>query len=157
MRYIFLNYFHQYNFSMNTNGCVFSLCQNVKKKKYRDNENHILSVRLHTYWRRRSYPCNRPWKPMGLWDVEAPTFSLDNRLTDGGKFVSLTRRPPLPPGRFMVFISVRGWVEPSAIVRLEGLGKLTKIHLIGTRTRDFMACSTVPQQTTHPLYIWKLH
>jgi hypothetical protein len=23
------------------------------------------------------YPCNRPWKPIGLWDVEAPTFSLD--------------------------------------------------------------------------------
>jgi hypothetical protein len=21
------------------------------------------------------YPCNRPWRPRGLWDVEAPTFS----------------------------------------------------------------------------------
>jgi hypothetical protein len=21
------------------------------------------------------YPCNRPWSPIGLWDVEAPTFS----------------------------------------------------------------------------------
>jgi hypothetical protein len=21
------------------------------------------------------YPCNRPWRPIGLWDVEAPTFS----------------------------------------------------------------------------------
>jgi hypothetical protein len=28
-----------------------------------------------------------------------------------------------------------------AIVRLEGLGKLKKIHLIGTRTRDLPACS----------------
>jgi hypothetical protein len=26
-------------------------------------------------------------------DVEAPIFSLDSRLTDGGKVVSLTRRP----------------------------------------------------------------
>jgi hypothetical protein len=26
-------------------------------------------------------------------DVEGPTFSLDNRLTDGGKVISLTRRP----------------------------------------------------------------
>jgi hypothetical protein len=25
------------------------------------------------------YPCNRPWRPIGLWDVEAPTFSLDNK------------------------------------------------------------------------------
>jgi hypothetical protein len=23
--------------------------------------------------------------PIGLWDVEDPTFSLDNRLTDGGE------------------------------------------------------------------------
>jgi hypothetical protein len=40
-----------------------------------------------------SYLCNRPWRPVGLWDVEAPTFSLDNRLIDGGEFVSLTRWP----------------------------------------------------------------
>jgi hypothetical protein len=31
---------------------------------------------------------------------------------------------PLPPGRFLVLISVRGRVKP--IVRLEGLGKLKK-------------------------------
>jgi hypothetical protein len=23
----------------------------------------------------QSYPCNRPWRPIGLWDVEAPIFS----------------------------------------------------------------------------------
>jgi hypothetical protein len=35
-------------------------------------------------------------------------------------------------------------------VRLEGLGQLKKIHLIGTRTRDLPACSIVPQPTTLP-------
>jgi hypothetical protein len=33
---------------------------------------------------------------------------LDNRLTDGGEVVSVTRRPPSPLGRFLVLISIRG-------------------------------------------------
>jgi hypothetical protein len=32
----------------------------------------------------------------------------------------------LPPGRFLVLIFVRGWVDHKAIVRLVGLGKLKK-------------------------------
>jgi hypothetical protein len=35
-------------------------------------------------------------------------------------------------------------------VRLEGLGQLQNVHLIGTRSRDLPACSIVPQQTTLP-------
>jgi hypothetical protein len=38
----------------------------------------------------------RPWRPLGLREVEAPTFS-DIRLIDGGKVVSLTRRPLFTP------------------------------------------------------------
>jgi hypothetical protein len=33
---------------------------------------------------------------------------------------------PLPPGRFLVPIYVRGWVDPRVTVQLEGLGKLKK-------------------------------
>jgi hypothetical protein len=43
----------------------------------------------------------RPWRPLGLREVEAPTFS-DIRLIDVGKVVSLTRRllftPMMIPG-----------------------------------------------------------
>jgi hypothetical protein len=84
-----------------------------------------------------------------LREVEAPTFS-DIRLTDGGKVVSLASRRFLLPGRFLVLISVRGWVDSRAIVRLEGLGKLKKFTSYVTRTGDLPACTIVPEPTTLP-------
>jgi hypothetical protein len=43
-----------------------------------------------------------------------------------------------PPGRILVLISLRGWVEPRAIVRLEGLGQLkNSITLLGVTPATF--------------------
>jgi hypothetical protein len=61
----------------------------------------------------------------GPQDCEASRLPhcLDNRLTDDGEVISLTRRPPFAARK----ISVRDCVDPKAIVRLEGLGQLRNL------------------------------
>jgi hypothetical protein len=64
---------------------------------------------------------------------------------------------PLPPGIFLVLIAVRGWMDPRATVRLEGLGKLKKSSdLNGNRTHDLPACSLLLQPTTLPRAFLKI-
>jgi hypothetical protein len=46
----------------------------------------------------------------------------------------------LPPGRFLVLVSVRNSVNTRVILRLEGLGKFKQCNdLIGNRTVDLPA------------------
>jgi hypothetical protein len=44
--------------------------------------------------------------PEGSRKLRFPDFVTTAQ--DGGKVVSLTHRPPLPPGRLLVLISIRG-------------------------------------------------
>jgi len=53
--------------------------------------------------------------PLGLWESEAVRISRQ-LAHEGGKVVSPVFQLPFP-----VLISVRGWVDPRTIVRLEGL------------------------------------
>jgi hypothetical protein len=59
------------------------------------------------------------WETARLWNF------LDNRLKDGGEVVSLTRRLPFTPQQdLLVFICVRGRVNPRAIMRLDRLSQI---------------------------------
>jgi hypothetical protein len=63
----------------------------------------------------------------GLWDCEAsklPHFSRQSAHRWRWSCQPYVPAALYLPRRFLVLLSVRGWVDPRAIVRLEGLGKL---------------------------------
>jgi hypothetical protein len=71
----------------------------------------------------KAIPATGRGGPWG-WDVEVPTYSRQSAHTwRWGQHYAPAGRP-LPPERFLVLISVRGWVDPRAIVRLVGIGQL---------------------------------
>jgi hypothetical protein len=66
------------------------------------------------------------------------------------KLPALRAGRPLPPGRFLVFISVTAWVDRQGDIAAGRIRPIEKIHLIVTQTRYLPACSTVPQPATLP-------
>jgi hypothetical protein len=65
-----------------------------------------------------------------------PTFSRQSANRWWGCQALRTNRP-LPPGKFLVLIPVRGWVDPMAIVRLEGSGQLKNPMILGIKPTNF--------------------
>jgi hypothetical protein len=71
----------------------------------------------------RAIPCNRPWRPIGLWDVEAPTFSRQSaNIYSWGQPYAPAALYPQKDSWYSFLL--RGWVDLRAIVRLEELGQL---------------------------------
>jgi hypothetical protein len=72
--------------------------------------------------------------PSGVCEFRLKTTALDNQLTDGGEVVSLKRRLRFtPPERFLVLISIKGWVNPRAIAQLEELNQLKKKKILPSK------------------------
>jgi hypothetical protein len=104
---------------------------------------------------RWNYPCNSAWRPMRYWDIEAPTFS--RKSAHRWRWGCQPYAPAgcsLPPGRFLVLISVSSWLHYKAIARLQVIAQL-KNPMTSTEI-DLPACSThtVPQPNTLQCAPW---
>jgi hypothetical protein len=95
---------------------------------------------------RQSYPCNRPWRSIGSWDVEAIIFSRQSEHKWWWGCQLYAPAALYPAGRSLVLIYVRGWDDPRATVPLEVLSQLKQSNdLIGNLNRDLPVYSIVPQ------------
>ena len=62
----------------------------------------------------------RPGQAHGVPGVWGSKISIQS-AHEGGKFVSPTHRPTLPPNKYLVLISIKGWVYLTDIMRPEEL------------------------------------
>jgi hypothetical protein len=109
-----------------TFACKLSLHSNklnIKINIQADLSRYYAKERQHNSWNKMvkgKAVLLQAWSgPEGSRKLSFPDFMT--MAQDDGKVVSLTHRPPLPQEMHLVLISVRGSVNPRAIVRPEGL------------------------------------
>jgi hypothetical protein len=86
--------------------------------------------------------CVHPVRPSGPVGCVHPVMAVRSTLRAGC---------PLPPGRFLVLISVKRLSRPQGHYAAGRIRAFEKSNdLIGNRASDFPACSVVPQPTTLP-------
>jgi hypothetical protein len=107
----------------------------------------VIIRRLITHAQSKTNPATGRGDPHGC-ETSRLLYFLDNRLTDDGEVVSLTRRPPFTPRKipdnYFGYRLTRAQGH-SAFWTTRSIEKSNDIMI---RTRDFTACSIVPQPTT---------
>jgi len=97
-----------------------------------------------SYWSKKVKQSH--YRPRGFEEIEVPRFH-DNQHMKVVKLSALRTGRLYPQEIFLVLISVGGWVNPRAIVRLEGLSMKNCSDTIGNWTRNLPDCSVAPQRT----------
>jgi hypothetical protein len=124
-------------------------------------QNVTVKVRVDRSGRRNKFTANIPlkvkvklslyrsWRPLGLREVEAPTFS-DIRLIDGDKVVNHMRRPLFTPRKILGTHFCYRLSRPQGHSEAGRIRSIEKSISSWTRTGGLPACSIVPQPTTLP-------
>jgi hypothetical protein len=104
--------------------------------------NHRIQFLQLTKSKKKSYPCNRPSRPIGLWNIKAPTFPKQSaqRWRWGCHHYEQATLYPQKDSWYSFLSEATGRIRSIAKSR----------DLTGNRTRDLPTCSIVPQRTTLP-------